>query len=101
MADLLYLIGLCLAALWLEVQDFLHPVLPEAGSAELVCDSAAVRQFPRIRAAEFKNNSALPAQKYTSGFSIIKRRLSKRPSKVTYVASALRAVPVLNRGLVT
>jgi hypothetical protein len=29
MADLLYLTGLRLGTLWLEVQDFLHPVLPE------------------------------------------------------------------------
>jgi putative restriction endonuclease len=31
--------------------------------SELVCNSAALRRFPSIQAAEFKNNSALPKQK--------------------------------------
>ncbi len=31
-------------------------------SAVLVCNSAALRRFPSIQAAEFKNNSALPKQ---------------------------------------
>jgi hypothetical protein len=29
MPNLFHLIGLCLGAFWLEVQDFLHPALPE------------------------------------------------------------------------
>ena len=42
------------------LRSFIYNALGRAGSAELVCNSAALRGFLSIQAAEFKNNSALP-----------------------------------------